>query len=169
MPRPTWRPPVPYEGPYDIEVTGATLQWPPNCACCFEQADSAFRVEYTTGGGFLGLFQETRGWDVPYCSQCLDHLRLDQRRPGGNLGGAVAGALVGGPLGLLIGLGSAAHALYGASKYQSQLEALLRATCVAIGPAVAYRGWYEETHDFTFLNWSYADAFRRENGGVLVS
>ena len=69
----------------------------------------------------------------------------------------------------MIGLGSAAHALYGVTKYQSQLESLLRPTCVAVGPAVAYRGWYEDTHDFTFLNWSYADAFRRDNGGALVS
>jgi hypothetical protein len=46
---------------------------------------------------------------------------------------------------------------------------LLRPTCVAIGPAVAYRGWYQDTHDFTFLSWAYADAFVRENGGALVS
>src|SRR6185436_11713845 len=149
MPRPTWRPPVPYEGPYDVEVTGKELWWPPSCACCFEASDSALRVEYTSGGGFLGLFQETRGWDVPYCSQCIEHVRLDQSRPGGNLGGAVAGAVIGGPIGLLIGLGSAAHALYGASKHQSKLESVLRPTCVAVGPAAAYRGWYQETHDFT--------------------
>jgi hypothetical protein len=169
MPRPTWRPPVPYEGPYDVEVTGKTLRWPPRCACCFEAADSALRLELTNGGGFLGLFQETRGWDVPYCSQCLEHVQLDQKRPGGNLGGAVAGAVIGGPLGLLVGLGSAAHALYGAAKHHSKLESLLRPTCVAIGPAVSYRGWYDDTHDFTFLNWSYADAFVRDNGGALVS
>jgi serine/threonine protein kinase len=169
MPRPTWRPSVPYEGPYDVEVAGADLRWPLHCACCFEAADAAFRVEYTTGGGIFGLFQETQGWDVPYCSQCLEHVRLDAGRPGGNLGGALAGAVIGGGLGLLIGLGSAAYSLYGASKYQSQLEALLKPTCVAIGPAVAYRGWYEDTHDFTFLNWSYADAFRRDNGGTVIA
>ena len=169
MPRPTWRPPVPYEGPYDVEVVAEELRWPPRCACCFEPADASLPVEHTTGGGFLGLFQETRGWDVPYCSQCLEHIRLDSDRPGGNLGGAVTGALIGGGLGLLIGLGSAAYALYGAAKHQTKLEALLRPTCVAVGPAVAYRGWYGETHNFTFLNWSYADAFRRENAGLLVS
>ena len=59
--------------------------------------------------------------------------------------------------------------MYGATKHQSQLEALLRPSCVAVGPAVAYRGWYEDTHAFTFLNWSFADAFVRENGGTLVS
>jgi serine/threonine protein kinase len=169
MPRPTWRPPVPYEGPYDIEVTGDELRWPSRCACCFEPSDSALRVEHTTGGGFLGLFQETRGWDVPYCSQCLEHIRLESSRPGGNLGGALAGLVIGGPVGLLVGLGSAAYSIYGATKHQSQLEALLRPTCIAVGPAVAYRDRYENTHAFTFLNWSFADAFRRDNGGVLIS
>jgi len=60
--------------------------------------------------------------------------------------------------------------LYGAAKHQSKLEGLLRPSCVAVGPAVAYRGWYEQnTHAFTFLNWSYADAFLRENAGSLIS
>jgi serine/threonine protein kinase len=169
LPRPTWRPPVPYEGPYDVEVTGAQLRWPSQCACCFDPSDTKLRVEHTTGGGFLGLFEETRGWDVPYCSGCLEHIQIDRSRPGGNLGGAVTGAVIGGGLGLLIGLGSAAYSLYGAAKHQSNLEALLRPTCVSVGPAVAYRDWYQDTHAFTFLSWSYADAFRRENAGALVS
>ena len=105
---------------------------------------------------------------MPYCSQCVEHIRLDQSRPGGNLGGAVAGAVIGGPLGLLIGLGSAAYSLYGAAKHQSTLESLLKPTCVAVGPAVAYRDWFEDTHAFTFLNWSYAEDFRRENAGIRV-
>jgi hypothetical protein len=126
-------------------------------------------VEHTTGGGFLGLFQETRGWDVPYCSQCLEHIRLDSQRPGGNLGGALAGLVIGGPVGLLVGLGSAAYSIYGVAKHQSQLEGLLKPTCVAVGPAVAYRDWYDNTHAFTFLNWSFVDDFRRQNGGKLVS
>src|SRR3954452_14868727 len=67
MPRPTWRPPVPYEGPYDIEVTGAELRWPSRCVCCIEASDMALRIEHTTGGGFLGMFKETQGWDVPHC------------------------------------------------------------------------------------------------------
>jgi serine/threonine protein kinase len=169
MPRPTWRPPVPYEGPYDVEVTGADLRWPSRCVCCFEASDTALRVEHTTGGGFLGLFQETQGWDVPHCSQCVEHITLESKRPGGNLGGAVAGMVIGGPLGLLVGLGSAAYSIYGAAKHQSTLESLLKPSCVSVGPAVAYRDRYQETHAFTFLNWSYADAFLRENAGMLVT
>lgn len=169
IPRPTWRPPVPYDGPYDVEVTGAELRWPSLCACCFETSDTTIRIEHTTGGGLFGMFQETRAWDVPYCSQCVEHVRLDRERPRGNLGGALAGAVVGGGLGLLIGLGSAAFSLYGATTHQSKLEALLKPSCVAVGPAASYRDWYDNTHAFTFLNWNYADAFRRENDGTLIS
>jgi hypothetical protein len=169
IPRPTWRPSVPYQGPYDIEVVGSELRWPSRCICCFEPSDTTMHVQHTTGGGFFGMFQETRGWDVPYCSQCVEHIRLEGERPGGNFGGAVAGAVIGGGLGLLIGLGSAAYSLFGAASHQTRLEALLRPSCVAVGPAVSYRDWYGDTHAFTFLNWNYADAFRRENGGTLVS
>jgi serine/threonine protein kinase len=169
MPRPTWRPPVPYDGPYDVEATGEELRWPQRCACCFEPADASYPVRYTASGGFLGLFEETRGWDVPYCPRCLEHIQLESARPGSGLGGAVAGALIGGPLGLVVGLGSAAYSLYGATKHQSKLESLLKPSCVAVGPAVAYRGWYDRsTHAFTFLNWNYADAFCRENTGTLI-
>jgi len=166
--RPTWRPSVPYEGPHDVEVSGDELRWPNQCACCFEAPDSALIVE-SRGGGFLGMFQDTISWEVPYCSACLEHIEMQASAPGGNLGGAVVGAVVGGPLGLLIGLGSAAASLYGASRHQSQLETLLKPTCVSVGPAVAYRGWYGDVHAFTFLNWEFADAFRQENDGAHVS
>ena len=40
---------------------------------------------------------------------------------------------------------------------------------VAVGPAASYRDWYDDTHAFTFLTWNYAEAFRRETGGTLIS
>jgi serine/threonine protein kinase len=167
--RPTWRPSVQYDGPYDVEVDGESVRWPDRCACCFQQPDSALRVEHTAPGGFLGLFSETQGWDVPYCAQCVEHVQTEASPPGGNLGGAIAGALIGGPIGLLVGLGSAAYALIGAASYRSRLEGLLRPTCAAVGPAVAYRGWYGDTHAFTFLSREYADAFRRQNATTMVA
>jgi hypothetical protein len=118
-------------------------------------------------GGLFGLFEDTREWDVPYCSQCVEHVQLEASPPGGNLGGAIAGTLIGGPIGLLIGLGSAAASVMGAVNHRSKLEGLLRPSCVAVGPAVAYRGWYGDTHAFTFLSRDYADAFQRQNGGTL--
>jgi hypothetical protein len=115
------------------------------------------------------MFPKTMGWDVPYCSQCLEHIQAQASSPGGNLGGAVLGAVVGGPIGLLIGLGSAASAIYKSSQYQSNVERLLKPSCVAVGPAVAYRGWYQDVHAFTFLNWDFAERFRDLNGGEHVS
>jgi serine/threonine protein kinase len=165
--RPTWRPRLPYDGPYDVEVTGDQIGWPDRCACCFEPSDAALRIQHSMPGGLFGLFEDTREWDVPYCSQCVEHVQLEASPPGGNLGGAIAGTLIGGPIGLLIGLGSAAASVMGAVNHRSKLEGLLRPSCVAVGPAVAYRGWYGDTHAFTFLSRDYADAFQRQNGGTL--
>ncbi len=167
---PTWRPPLPYDGPYDVEAQGEQLRWPERCACCFEAADATLGVQQTQSGGFLGLREEIRGWDVPYCSTCLQHLQLEATAPRGvNAGGLLAGALVGGPLGLLIGLGSAALSAIGAANRSSELEALLRPGCVAVGPAVGYLGWRKDTHAFSFLNRDYANAFSRENAAAFVS
>jgi serine/threonine protein kinase len=163
--RPTWRPPVSYDGPYDVEVKGPELQWPDRCVCCFQPSDSTYTVQRTLPSGFLSLFEETRAWDVPYCTQCLRHVELDAAGPASGLGGMVAGAFMGGPIGLLIGVGSAAASLIGLNQHQSQMERLLKPSCATVGPAVSYRGWYKDTHAFTFLNREFADVFRRQNGG----
>jgi hypothetical protein len=77
---------------------------------------------------------------------------------------------LGGPVGLLIGLGaSAAVSAYGAAQASEQVRALLKPTCAAVGPAVGYDGWDRDTHQFTFLNREYADAFSAENVSSLVS
>ncbi|MFN0074694.1 MAG: hypothetical protein ACKVVP_24690, partial [Chloroflexota bacterium] len=166
--RPTWHPQLPYDGPFDLDVEGDQIQWPDQCACCFGVPDATLRIEYTGSGGFLGMFSETRAWDVPYCSPCAEHVGLEASMPGGNIGGALAGALIGGPIGLLVGLGSAAVSLFNVSQHQARLEGLLSTSCAAVGVAVAYRGGYENRHAFTFLNADYAHAFQRENGGVFV-
>ena len=100
-----------------MEVSGEALRWPGECACCFEPADASLRIDHTTAGGFLAMFEETRGWDVPYCSTCLRHLEMAQQAPSatGALGAAAAGGLVGGPIGLLMGLGAAAASVVGAA------------------------------------------------------
>jgi serine/threonine protein kinase len=167
--RPTWRPPLPYDGPYDVEVSGDKLIWPDRCACCLQQPTTHLRIEHTAPSGFLGLSQETKGWNVPYCSPCAEHVRLQDQRPGSGLGGMAFGGLLGGPIGMLIGLGSAAASIIGAVDYYSKLESLLKSTCASAGLAVAYRGWYKTTHAFTFLNRDYADFFLRQNSGTSVT
>jgi serine/threonine protein kinase len=167
-------PPSADEGPVTVVVAGERLRWPDRCACCLEPADSTLLVEHTGGDGPFYLFDETRGWDVPYCSQCLEHVRLvaESGSPGlGRLAAApLVGAALGGPIGFLVGLGGAAAAsLIGAAARGAEVERLLRPSCTALGPAVGYQGWDADTHTFLFLNRGFADAFRDENAGAIVS
>ncbi len=155
-------------------MAGETLRWPPRCACCFEPADATFAAEHTGGNGPFFLFEETHAWDVPYCSQCLEHVQEAAQPAGPGVGrmaaGSLVGAALGGPLGLLVGLGGAAAAsVLGATQQSARLQELLKPTCVALGPAVDYRGWDRDTHTFAFLNRDYAQAFADENAGAVLS
>ncbi|MDQ3702577.1 MAG: serine/threonine protein kinase [Chloroflexota bacterium] len=159
--------------PIEVTVVGETLRWPGQCACCLETADASFMAEHTGGDGPFFLFEETHGWDVPYCSQCLEHVQLAAESPGPGFGrlaaGSLVGAALGGPIGLLVGLGGAAAAsVFGASDHNARLQALLKPGCVALGPAVAYLGWDRDRHTFAFLNRDYAASFAHENAAGVV-
>jgi serine/threonine protein kinase len=114
--------PLPDRGPFYIQVSGDNVRWPDHCACCFEPADSYFAAEHTGGEGPFFLFPETRGWDVPYCSQCLRHLELAIAPDGGvSIAGPLASMALGGPVGCLFGLGAAALGITLASQRRSTL------------------------------------------------
>src|SRR5262249_372927 len=65
------------------------------CACCAGTPDSHYRAEFTRTKGKRVIHVDTRWWDVPYCSDCLEHTRT--HRQATLLGGvAVAGYVSGG-------------------------------------------------------------------------
>ncbi|CAA9262943.1 MAG: hypothetical protein AVDCRST_MAG77-2775 [uncultured Chloroflexi bacterium] len=155
-------------GPFEVSVAGETLYFPEQCACCLQPSDARYLTEHTGGDGPFFLFEETRGWEVPYCSQCLEHVSLAATTPRPGLGrlaaGTLVGAALGGPVGMLVGLGSAAaSSIFGSAQHGARLQSLLRPTCVSAGPAVAYLGWNRDIHRFVFLNRRYAEAFAADN------
>jgi serine/threonine protein kinase len=167
-------PPLPPAGPYEIDVASDNIRWPDECACCFEPADASYPLEAAGSGGPFGLFVTTRSWDAPYCSACLEHMQRYHSQSANGLSGLaaaapLAGLVLGGPVGMLIGMGGAAAAsIFSQAKQQSEIEALLKPTCVSVGLAAAYLGWQDFTHAFTFLNRDFAAAFRQENAAALV-
>jgi hypothetical protein len=168
-------PAMPSEGPYEVRVAGDSLLWPSGCACCYEPADSYLLAQYSGFGGPLSIFQETRGWEVPYCTTCLQHIQInDASSSGGGMGAAVAGSLaglvLGGPVGMLLGLGAgAATSALGSAQRQAELQSVLRPTCVAMGAAVAYDGWEGDVNAFRFLHRDFAAEFSRLNAANLTS
>ncbi|MBV9868666.1 MAG: serine/threonine protein kinase [Abitibacteriaceae bacterium] len=53
------------------KFAGDTLAWPQQCACCGGPSDSALPVIYLSQGK---VTKDTRGWLVPYCSDCVQHV-----------------------------------------------------------------------------------------------
>jgi DNA-directed RNA polymerase subunit RPC12/RpoP len=83
--------------PVVVQVSAVFLSWPSCCACCLDLPDTRAGASHTridwgefTAGinatsydpvyGALRMLgsAEDRGWSVPYCWECLDHIR---RRP----------------------------------------------------------------------------------------
>jgi hypothetical protein len=62
-------------------------------------------------------------------------------------------------VGLLVGLGAAAASMISAAQKSGEAQSLLKATCTALGPAVAYHGWDGDRHAFTFASRDFTDAF----------
>jgi serine/threonine protein kinase len=154
--------------PYDVTVRADRVEWPDRCACCFEPSNTYYAAEHTGGDGPFYLFEETRSWNVPYCTQCLEHVRQTAEAGngsgvGGLAAGALAGLLLGPAVGLLVGAGAVAASAIGTAQRTAALQTLLRPTCVAAGPAVAYHGWDGNQHSFTFLSRPFTEAFLREN------
>ena len=66
-------------------------------------------------------------------------------------------------------MGAAAASLMKEASRQSELQGLLRPTCVAVGPAVGYNGWNDGMHTFVFLNRDFVQDFERENAAQIMS
>jgi serine/threonine-protein kinase len=169
---------------YDVEVEGPRLHWPDRCACCLDPPDGELRVQHTGSDVPLFLFQETRGWNVPYCAPCLRHVGASVAAQGSRAGGcaplgaglvaAIAagsytGSVVeGGLLGLVVWLAARGFSRFRAGRQRHALRTLLKPSCVAAGPAAAYNGWFGDVHSFTFLNRDFAQLFRQHNAAQLV-
>jgi hypothetical protein len=65
--------------PFCVRVASAALRWPTFCACCCRRANSHHRVSHAQASdeGPVGG-RETQIWEVPYCFQCVEHLKFQK-------------------------------------------------------------------------------------------
>ncbi len=69
---------VPPGRPATVRVSARILNWPDRCACCLGPADAEFDACSTRRTGVRVVRTTTKGWAVPYCSGCLDHVDADE-------------------------------------------------------------------------------------------
>jgi hypothetical protein len=84
--------------PVFVNVSAIILQWPACCACCLDLHDTQATTSHTNvdwanavmaagaygiGYGLLRLAGSTeqKGWEIPYCWECLEHVEGRSERP----------------------------------------------------------------------------------------
>src|ERR1035438_9787503 len=58
-----------------VEVSGQSFVFPHQCACCGTAPDNSLTVSASKSRGTKVVHTETKTWDVPYCSGCIQHIR----------------------------------------------------------------------------------------------
>ena len=163
-----------------VQVSARLLHWPQQCACCGGPSHTSLTAGHTRVSGKRVIRTSTRSWDVPYCSDCRQHVRLAQAAWGPLIGGSIGGIFL-----FLVGMGTgdtigflASSLLAGGvvwasvRSWRSQMAravSLQGGLCCSLGPAVIYHGWYGRVHTFTFYSRAFIDAFRRLNASKVLT
>ena len=157
-----------------VDVSARTIRFPSNCCCCGGYADTEVEVSDTRYTGKRVIRSTTKGWHIPYCRRCTEHVRMWDKR---GTGGVIA-------LGLILTLGTCIAAwpvaivtlvssLIVARVVGSRREAAARAACFPAcacpGSALEYRGWSGSIHSFEIESRDYAASFMLANRPKLVN
>jgi hypothetical protein len=147
------------------------------------EADTSHLASSTRVTGKKVVRTDTRGWHVPYCSDCLTHVRYHRAALAVFVIACVLGAVlaltgienaqtVGPAVAVLAALGGVllvvgggllrAAILRGAEPYEKD-------GCASCGShAVAYHGWQGHVHSLSFANPGYAARFRAINARKML-
>lgn len=183
--QPRQPPPSPVR-PDTVQVSARLLSWPQSCACCRGSSTATLAASHTRTTGKKVIHSQTRSWNVPYCDDCKEHVRLYEDAKSSLLLGILAGALVpfcvfalfiddennlyriAGVLGILAGLALLPLSYRNYQRKMSLARESQNDDCCALWAAVEYHGWYGTVHTFVFYNQAYATAFRSLNARKCV-
>jgi len=161
--------------PLSLQISARILTWPHECACCGAEPNGHLKA---TASRVIGTRTERttyQWWDVPYCDQCLGHVRAYERPSMWASAGLVASTVVAIAVGMYAHAGFAAASfavimavavsLHFSAQQQSRYEAAARMgkTCAAAHRSVLYTEWYGTMHTLIFVREHYLDAFLSMN------
>jgi hypothetical protein len=58
-----------------VQVSARILEWPQQCACCCGPPDMTWEASSTRHTGKRVIREQTKSWEVPYCSRCVGHIK----------------------------------------------------------------------------------------------
>lgn len=158
--------------PYQVYVETDRPEFPQVCICCGEEADTDYRPLPPQRRPGLPADKPLL---LPYCSECLKHLRSSQNFATAQLVAlniaiwGVAIPMVIGLAGAVFAAGPAAGAaIYLHARSQAAREINTKPACAAKG-VVCRVVWHRRMiYIFSFLSESYAERFREANRDLLV-
>lgn len=160
-----------------VDLSGHSFAFPDECACCGGAPDCELTVSASRSHGTKVVHTESKSWDVPYCTGCIEHIRADEAAGSFARGSTVLAVL----LGVLIGIGAGPYwgaaigilGVIGTIVVFGQLLRRARAKgstgCVGLGRAVNYLGWSGTLHKFEITSRRFACNFMRANQNKLVN
>jgi hypothetical protein len=140
------------------------------------EADTVYDATFTRRSGKKVVHTDTRGWSIPYCSRCLDHINHLRTAVIALVLGIVAavgmeciGIWGGYPrVFLLFAVPFLGLGFWGYYALHTSAKSLATEDCICLGPAVEYHGWSGSVHNLAFRNADYAAAFARNNRTRLI-
>lgn len=58
----------------EVTLSGRVFTFPTHCTCCGRHPDARLEAASTRVTGQRVVRTRTRGWDIPYCSGCSQHV-----------------------------------------------------------------------------------------------
>ena len=151
---------------YKVCVYKDDIEFPKRCACCFGHPDSKLEITYSWGVQNGLDKKRSKIFHVPYCHNCLEHVK--GQKPSNRIvfGGAIAAILM-----LFARLWIMAIVLFilsivAAFVYDSKFKkpgVQLKDECATLNEALTYWGFVYNRHIFNFNNEKYAKAFQKLN------
>jgi hypothetical protein len=160
-----------------VDVSGYKFTIPSYCACCHGQPSLTVFTSACKSTGKKVVHTTTKGWDIPYCSGCANHMRMAKQAR------VIAAWIVMTAFvaSFFVWLNSSFEAgtvvtisgvALGCFAYSRQMRAAKLATCptcTSVHRAVQYIGRYGTCHSFEITSNAYAMEFMRTNLQKLVN
>ena len=64
-----------------LQISAKIIIWPAHCACCCGPANSSISIGHTRTKGVKVIKEESKSWQVPYCTNCLAHFEAERVKP----------------------------------------------------------------------------------------
>lgn len=159
-----------------IYLSGRKFTFPLQCACCGGTPETTLTVICGKSTGKRVIHTKVNTWDFPYCTQCIDHIRIAKNASVGMVLITVVSVIVAVYFGQFTAVSTYAWIIVAAGSaggfcvYNNLMHKARRnLNCVSTGNAVAYLGWHASCHEFEVISRNYALAFMLANEAKLVN